>query len=99
VERPARSLTAVGSASEVYVSPPRDFDLDAESGRLSGQLAKLSKELMGVSRKLQNTDFVERAPAEVVERERARREELTAREAKLKETLALLADLRGGDSA
>jgi valyl-tRNA synthetase len=96
VERPANALTAIGSASEVYVPPPRDFDLGAEIERLSGQLAKLSGELMGVSRKLQNTDFVERAPAEVVERERARRAELTAREAKLKETLALLADLKGG---
>jgi len=95
VERPAASATAVFEAGEVYVPLAGRIDLAAETARLGGQLAKVSGELMGVSRKLQNSDFVERAPAEVVDKERARREELQTREAKLKESLALLADLQG----
>jgi valyl-tRNA synthetase len=93
IARPAASATAVIDAGEVYVPLAGRIDLAAETERLNGQLAKVSKELIGVSKKLQNADFVERAPAEVVDRERTRREELAAREAKLKEGLALLADL------
>jgi len=95
VTRPEASATAVFDGGEVFVPLAGRIDVAAETGRLNAQLAKLSKELLGVTRKLQNEDFVQRAPAEVVERERTRREDLTVREAKLKEGLALLADLEG----
>ncbi|MBI5137604.1 MAG: valine--tRNA ligase [Nitrospirae bacterium] len=92
--RPAASATAVWSGGEVYVPLAGRIDVAAETARLSAQLAKVDKELDGISRKLQNPDFVERAPAEVVDKERERRAELAEREAKLKESLAFLRDLR-----
>jgi valyl-tRNA synthetase len=46
-----------------------------------------------------NRDFVEKAPEEVVEKERARRAELSARMAKLKEGLAILKDVGTGGGA
>ena len=75
------------------------IDVKAETERLKGQLKKATGELDGIERKLMNQDFVEKAPEAVVEKERARRTELSARMAKLKEGLAILRDMGtdGGD--
>ncbi len=52
------------------------IDLDAERKRLEGRIAKAEDQLNGVRRKLANESFVERAPAEVVQRERDRQAEI-----------------------
>jgi valyl-tRNA synthetase len=48
-------------------------DLEQERRRLDRELAKAAAELERFDRKLANPQFVERAPAEVVEEQRARR--------------------------
>ncbi len=98
VARPDASATAVWSGGEVYVPLAGRIDVAAETKRLEGQLAKVGKELSGIAKKLQNPDFVSRAPAHVVEKDKARREELADKEAKLKESLAFMAGLEA-DSA
>ena len=60
-------------------------DIDAELARLEKLLDKVDAELIKVTRKLENQAFVEKAPAEVVAKERARAEELGARHGKLTE--------------
>jgi valyl-tRNA synthetase len=47
-------------------------DVGAEKTRLEKELAKAKKEADGLERKLGNPSFVERAPADVVEKDRAR---------------------------
>ena len=52
------------------------IDLDAERKRLEDRISKAEDQLSGVRRKLANESFVERAPAEVVQRERDREAEV-----------------------
>jgi len=98
IARPPASATAVFDGGEVYVPLAGSIDVAAETRRLTTQLAKVTQDLDGIERKLMNRDFVEKAPEEVVEKERARRTELSARMAKLKEGLAILKDV-GSDAA
>ncbi|MGX1306561.1 valyl-tRNA synthetase [Amorphus suaedae] len=65
-------------------------DLDAERGRLRKELDRLAGEIKKIDAKLSNPSFVERAPEEVVEEQRERREEAESRRAKVQEALGRL---------
>jgi valyl-tRNA synthetase len=89
--KPAQSAAHVGSELEIYVPLAGLIDVDAERERLGKELARADQELAGVLRKLENPNFVAKAPPDVVEKDRARVEELKARKAKLQENLDRLA--------
>ena len=61
---------AVGDM-EVFVDLRGLIDVEAEKARLEKDSDKLTKLIAGKEKKLSNANFVERAPAEVVEKERA----------------------------
>jgi valyl-tRNA synthetase len=66
------------------------IDLDAERARLEKEMAKVLADIARVDAKLSNADFVARAPEEVVDTERERREEAEARRGKILEALERL---------
>jgi valyl-tRNA synthetase len=66
------------------------IDIAAERTRLTKELAKADADISRVDGKLANPDFLARAPEEVVEGEREKREEASARRAKLAEAFARL---------
>ena len=59
-----------GDGSEVSVALEGAIDLQQECRRLSGELTRLDQQLGALGTKLTNQNFVARAPAEVVARER-----------------------------
>src|SRR5436309_7629927 len=59
-----------GDGSEVSVALEGAIDVQQECRRLSGELARLDQQLSTLGTKLTNQNFVARAPAEVVARER-----------------------------
>ena len=65
-------------------------DLDQERKRIAKEIGKTEKELAGIEKKLSNEKFLERAPAELVEREKGRRVELGESLAKQKALLERL---------
>jgi valyl-tRNA synthetase len=65
-------------------------DFVAERLRLEKELARIAAEITRIDGKLANADFIRRAPEEVVEGERERREEAQARRAKIVEALERL---------
>jgi len=65
-------------------------DLAAERNRLLKEIDKAEKEIAFLEGKLARPDFVERAPAEVVDRERARLAEQRRIREKLSSGLAAL---------
>ena len=69
------------------------IDLPAERARLVKEKAKIETKARGAARKLQNREFLEKAPAEVVEREKARRDELAARLDAVSRQLSALEEL------
>jgi valyl-tRNA synthetase len=66
------------------------IDVAAERARLSKELAKCDADIARVEQKLNNADFVKRAPEEVVEGEREKRDEALARKQKIMEALQRL---------
>jgi len=60
--------------------------VDAEKLRLAKQAETLGKGIEGIQRKLANENFVTRAPAEVVQRERDRLADLQAELAVVEES-------------
>jgi valyl-tRNA synthetase len=65
-------------------------DLAAERARLTKELAKCDADIARVDAKLGNPNFVARAPEEVVEEEKEKREEALTRKAKIAEALQRL---------
>ena len=82
---------AVGDM-EVFVDLRGLIDVEAEKARLEKDSDKLTKLIAGKEKKLSNGNFVERAPAEVVEKERAALADLQQQLAKTKAALNSLSD-------
>ena len=59
------------------------IDIEAEKARLGKEIDKCDKEIDGIDKKMSNPNFVERAPAEIVEENRDRRIAFSERKAKL----------------
>ena len=68
-------------------------DFSAERERLQKEIVQLDKNLAGYAAKLSNANFVERAPAKVVEEEKKRQTEALANKAKVEAALARIANL------
>jgi valyl-tRNA synthetase len=86
--KPPLAATVVVQGFEVHVPLADVIDLGAEQQRLQKELAKTDAALERIAKKLGNTEFLGKAPAEVVSRERAAQVELTDVQAKLRASLA-----------
>jgi valyl-tRNA synthetase len=94
-----QSAVAVGPGFEVRVHLAGVVDFAAEEARIAKEIGKVDADLELLQKKLGNPAFVERAPAEVVEKDRARVEELREKRLKLSAHRAMLAggpDVQGG---
>ena len=90
-EAPKASASQVAAGNEIIVPLVGTVDFGAEVARLDKELAKMDKEHAMLSGKLANENYVKRAPADVVERDKARVAELADAKEKL---LALQARFR-----
>jgi len=88
-EKPHHALSAVVGDVEVFL-PLSGEELTKEIERLTKERARLQNEIARKDKQLSNENFVSRAPAEVVEKERTRRRELAETLRKIEERLAAL---------
>ncbi len=88
--RPAGSAMATTPSGDVFVRLEGVVDFEAERQRLRKEIERARKEIAFLEGKLGRPEFVERAPAEVVERERERLVEQRQIEQKLSASLAAL---------
>jgi valyl-tRNA synthetase len=86
------SAVQVGTGFEVRVGLAGAVDVAAETARITKEIDKVDQDLAVLDRKLSNPSFVERAPAEVVEKDRARVAELREKRSKLDAHRVMLAD-------
>jgi valyl-tRNA synthetase len=76
VQAPAASVSFLVTAGEVFVDLAGHIDVEAEITRNTKELDRLEKAVASKERQLSNASFVERAPAEVIRKERAALEQL-----------------------
>ena len=91
VVAPATSATVNLSGMDVHVDLKDFIDVEAEKKRNEKLLQKLTGAIKGKESKLGNANFVDRAPAEVVEREK---QSLAEMKEQLAQVEAALADLK-----
>jgi valyl-tRNA synthetase len=84
---PSAMIAGIG---EVFVPLKGVVEPSAVRERLQRDLAKIDKELTGVAAKLSRPDFVDKAPEEIVAKERERATSLTERRATLQRHVAAL---------
>ncbi|WP_066632617.1 valine--tRNA ligase [Desulfolucanica intricata] len=89
-EELGQAAHAVTHGVEIYVPLKGLIDIDKEIARLEKELKTVSKDLAKVQGKLKNPGFLAKAPADVIEKERGKEAELSAKEKALTERLAVL---------
>ena len=78
---------------EILIPMAGLIDKNEESARLNKEMVKLKKDAERAENKLQNPSFVDRAPPDVVEKERLRLNELKSTLKKLEQQLEKIASL------
>ncbi|MFL5311420.1 MAG: class I tRNA ligase family protein, partial [Myxococcales bacterium] len=81
--RPRQAAAHVEPEVEVHLPLAGLIDFGAEKARVTKELQRLEGELAGIAKRLDNPGFLARAPAEVVEKDRARAAELEEKRDKL----------------
>ncbi len=89
-ENPAQAVALLVGDVTVYLPLADLTDIEAEGNRLWKEMESAQGAYRGVTEKLANQQFVTRAPADVVERERERARSLAERLERLRERLKLL---------
>ncbi len=89
--KPAQAAAELRGDLEIYVPLAGIVDLAEERERLKKEIEKAEKEISGIEGRLSRPDFVARAPAEVVAKDRARVDELKTRIVKLNENIMRIA--------
>ncbi|CAH1201060.1 MULTISPECIES: valine--tRNA ligase [Paenibacillus] len=69
---PDKAMTAVITGAELYLPLAGLIDIEQEVARLEKELQNLENEVSRVEKKLANEGFVSKAPAKVIEEERAK---------------------------
>ncbi|AFN74522.1 valyl-tRNA synthetase [Melioribacter roseus P3M-2] len=90
--KPKASASSVVKECEIFVPLEGLIDLDKERGRIEKEIERISKSLEGVKKKLSNENFVSKAPADVVEREKAKQKDW---ETALEKLESIYNDLKG----
>ncbi|WP_342363395.1 valine--tRNA ligase [Terrarubrum flagellatum] len=88
---PAQSAQIIVRGATAALPLEGVVDLGAESARLTKEIAKLQQDVAKIDAKLGNRDFIARAPEEVVEEQRDRKDEALARMTKIGDALKRLA--------
>ncbi len=89
------SATSVKEHLEVYIPLEGLLDVDTEIKRLRKDLKKVDNTIAMLDRKLLNEDFIQKAPKEVVEKEKKRYNEFMQKRERIIEGINRLEELKG----
>jgi valyl-tRNA synthetase len=94
LKKPRYAAGAVVRDMEVFVVLKDILDFQSESNRLQKEIVKLEKEFGLTQRKLTNDDFLQKAPREVIDKEREKNLQLGEKMEKLKHRLEIMVGLQ-----
>lgn len=92
--RPKGAVSCITDQVETYMLLEGVVDISAETAKLQKEAGKLQTELKRVQNKLANSDFLERAPAEIIDKEKGKVQEFVARLEKIEANLKRLEEIR-----
>ncbi len=90
IKNPATSASSVVDGNELFIPLEGLIDLDKERQRIEDEIERLEGFLKSVNKKLDNKQFIENAPEEVVQREHNKKSDTETNLKKLKEILSEL---------
>lgn len=90
IEQPEDASIQVADDVQIFVPLKGAVDVVAEAQRLLKEIGKIDKDIEAFAKKLENPSFVDRAPVDVVAREREKLAEVTAKKAVLEMSLEKL---------
>jgi valyl-tRNA synthetase len=94
-QRPKSSATAVVSRASIFVSLEGIIDFAKETNRLEKEIKKLAAELGTVAKKLGNEGFLNKAPADVIEKVRQKQSALLEKQQKIQTNLDKIKKVEG----
>jgi valyl-tRNA synthetase len=94
IEKPEDASIKVAGDVQIYVPLKGMVDVAAEEERLLKEIGKIVKEIEMFSNKLESPAFVERAPAEIVAKERQKLAEVSGKKLMLEESLGKIRKLK-----
>ncbi|MDF2726230.1 MAG: ValS, partial [Paenibacillus sp.] len=89
---PEKAMTAVVTGAELFLPLAGLIDISQELARLDKELATLNGEVERIEKKLANPGFVAKAPAKVIDEEKAKMQDYAEKRDKV---VARLAELKG----
>ena len=94
LQKPEDASVQPAGKYQVFVPLKGLVDVAEEEKRLLKEIGKLDREIELFSKKLQNPSFVDRAPADIVEKEKQKLSDVTSKKALLEESLEKIRTLR-----
>jgi valyl-tRNA synthetase len=95
IGKPEGSATCVKSSMEIYVVLKGVLNIEAEVSRLRKAEKEIENSISLLNKKLLNEDFLMRAPKEVVEKEKAKYDEVLLRKERILESIKKLKEVGG----
>lgn len=93
LKSPEQTMSAVVTGAELYLPLAGLINIEQEVARLEKELAHLTKEVERVDKKLANEGFVSKAPAKVIEEEKAKRLDYAEKRSKVLERMTELKNI------
>lgn len=93
LKSPEQTMSAVVTGAELYLPLAGLINIEQEISRLEKELAHLTKEVERVDKKLANEGFVSKAPAKVIDEEKAKRLDYAEKRSKVLERITELKNL------
>ncbi len=94
IEKPEDASIQVAGDVQIFVPLKGLVDVAAEEERLLKEIGKIEKEIEMFSKKLESPAFVDRAPAEIVAKERQKLADVTGKKLVLEESLGKIRTLK-----
>ena len=89
-KEPKMAATAVVEDIEIFVLLEGVIDIQEERNRLGRELEKINSDIATLNKRLSNRDFINRAPKDVVEKDREKYQSLTVIAEKIQQNLSRL---------
>ena len=89
-ERPEKSVAALVGKIKLFIPLGEAVDIEKEKSRIDKKVQELERCLGGIDKKLSNKAFLDKAPDEVVDKEKAKRDRFQDQVSNLKDNLSAL---------